>query len=113
MPSVFLLFLLPIGGGIPAGVLLARAHRIAWPVTAGLYLLSDGILALALEPILRLLVSLGNRVRFLSNLGSAFKAAMARSASTLGGAGAGPMALIAIAFGVDPDRKSTRLNSSH
>ena len=35
---VLMLFLLPVGGGIPAGVLLARAKGMAWPVTAGLYL---------------------------------------------------------------------------
>ena len=38
MLSVFMLFLLPVGGGIPAGVLLARANGLSWPVTAGLYL---------------------------------------------------------------------------
>ena len=52
MLPVLMLFLLPIGGGIPAGVLLARVHGLPWPVTAGLYLVSDVILALALEPIL-------------------------------------------------------------
>jgi len=44
-----MLFLIPVGGGIPAGVLLARDKGLAWPVTAGLYLISDILLALAFE----------------------------------------------------------------
>lgn len=102
MLPVFLLFLLPVGGGIPAGVLLAQSAGFAWPITAGLYFVSDLVLALALEPILRLLIYMGSKVVFLANLGSAMKSAMAHSASPFGGKSAGPIALIAIAFGVDP-----------
>ena len=47
MFPVLMLFLIPIGGGIPAGVLLAQTKGLAWPVTAGLYLVSDVMLALA------------------------------------------------------------------
>ena len=65
MLSVFMLFLLPVGGGIPAGVLLARANGLSWPVTAGLYFVSDVVLAVAFEPVLRLLAALGRKVRFL------------------------------------------------
>src|SRR5476649_2234848 len=65
MLPVLMLFLLPVGGGIPAGVLLASSHGLAWPITAGLYLASDLILALTFEPILRLFVTLGKRISFL------------------------------------------------
>jgi len=102
MIPVLLLFLLPIGGGIPAGVLLARSHGLAWPMTAGLYFVSDVILALAFEPILKLLVALGSRVSRLARLSLALKAAMARSVAHFGGTGAGPLMLVLIAFGVDP-----------
>ena len=102
MVPVLMLFLLPVGGGIPAGVLLARSHGLAWPVTAGLYLVSDVLLALAFEPILRLLVRLSRQVPFLTRLGAAMKEVMARSAAHVGGPGAGPFTLILIAFGVDP-----------
>ena len=34
MLGVFLLFLLPVGGGIPAEVLLARSHGLSWGLTA-------------------------------------------------------------------------------
>lgn len=97
-----MLFLLPVGGGIPAGVLLASANGLAWPITAGLYLVSDVILALAFEPILRLFVVLGKRIPFLARLGIAMKTAMARNAAHLGGTASSPFMLILIAFGVDP-----------
>lgn len=101
MVPVLMLFLLPVGGGIPAGVLLARSRGMAWPLTAGLYFVSDVVLALAFEPVLRLLVVLGRKVPFLARLGLAMKLAMARSAAHFG-SGAGPFGLLMIAFGVDP-----------
>jgi hypothetical protein len=102
MVAVLMLFLLPIGGGIPAGVLLARSHGLTWPVTAGLYFASDVILALAFEPVLRLLVVLVSRIPSLTRFRFAMKEAMTRSVAYYGGTGAGPLMLILIAFGVDP-----------
>lgn len=102
MGAVLLLFLLPVGGGIPAGVLLARSKGMAWPVTALVYLGSDVILALLFEPILRAGVAAGRRVPFLARLGAAMKEAQARSAALFRGTGAGPLSLVMIAFGVDP-----------
>jgi hypothetical protein len=97
-----MLFLVPVGGGIPAGVLLASAKGLAWPLTAGLYLVSDVILALAFEPVLRLFIAWGRKLPLLARLGTAMKAATARSVAMVGGASGGPVALVAIAFGVDP-----------
>jgi len=102
MFSVLMLFLIPVGGGIPAGVLLAQSKGLAWPVTAGLYLVSDLMLALAFEPVLRLLAWLGGRVPFLARFSARMKAAMARSAAHFGGIGAGPITLVMISFGSDP-----------
>lgn len=102
MYQVLLLFLIPIGGGIPAGVLLAQSLDLPWYITAGLYFVSDVILALALEPLLYLFVQLGKKVPFLARFGAAMKVAMARTTPKFGGSGAGPFALIAVAFGVDP-----------
>ncbi len=114
MLPVLMLFLLPVGGGIPAGVLLARARGLAWPMTAGLYLFSDVLLALAFEPILRLLAAGAGRVPFLARLGAAMKAAMARSVAPFKGPGAGPFALVMIAFGVDPmTGRATALAAGH
>jgi len=97
-----MLFLIPVGGGIPAGVLLAERTGLAWPVTAVLYFVSDVILAFAFEPILRLLAAVGRRVHFLAKMGDAMAASMERVAAHYGGRAAGPFTLVMIAFGVDP-----------
>ncbi|MCX5794607.1 MAG: hypothetical protein NTY77_03820 [Elusimicrobia bacterium] len=102
MLPVLMLFLIPIGGGIPAGVLLARSHAIAWPVTMGLYFVSDVILAFLFEPVLRLLIAASRRIPPLARFTEVLRQAMTRTAAQYGGGGAGPFALIMIAFGVDP-----------
>jgi len=111
---VLKLFLLPVGGGIPAGVLLARDQGLAWPVTTGLYLFSDVVLALAFEPILRLIAALAGKIRWLARFGAALKAATSRSVAHVGGTSAGPLALVMIAFGVDPmTGRATALAAGH
>jgi hypothetical protein len=100
MLAVLLLFLIPVGGGIPAGVLLAQSKGLAWPVTAGLYCASDVILALALEPVLRLFVFLGRRSERVARFCAVFRQSMMRGLPKI--YGAGPFALILVAFGVDP-----------
>jgi|SRR5436190_17668143 len=99
---VLTLFLIPVGGGIPAGVLMARKIGLAWPVTAALYFVSDVILAFAFEPVLRLLVALGRRMPLLARLAAAIQVGMERVAAHYGGRAAGPFTLVMIAFGVDP-----------
>lgn len=112
--EVFKLFLLPVGGGIPAGVLLARDSGVAWPLTAVTYLVSDLVLALAFEPVLRLFALIFGRFRPLSRLAAAFKAANARSTTQLAGTSTGPLALILVSFGVDPmTGRSTALAAGH
>jgi len=114
MLAVLLLFLIPVGGGIPAGVLLAQSKGLGWGPTASLYLLSDLILALAFEPLLRGFVLLARRSPFLARFGAAMKEAMARSAARIGGPGMGPIALVMIAFGVDPmTGRSAALAAGH
>ncbi len=100
--SVLRLFVIPVGGGIPAGVLLARRQALAWPLTVVLYLISDVLLALAFEPLLRLGSRWGNKSRLGARVGAAFKLASERSVAHFSGTGAGPLALVMIAFGVDP-----------
>ena len=102
MFAVLKLFIIPVGGGIPAGVMLAQAKGVAWPFTALLYLLSDVLLAIIFEPILRLFARIFAKVEFLSRMGALMKEATARSVAHYGGTGAGPLALIMVAFGVDP-----------
>jgi len=100
MIPVLMLFLIPIGGGIPAGVIFARAHGIPWFETSALYLVSDIILALVFEPLMLLVIAAGRKVPFLARLAWAFKAATLQVTRHYNGAG--PYALILIAFGVDP-----------
>jgi hypothetical protein len=100
--SVLTLFVIPVGGGIPAGVLLARRRGLIWPLTAVLYLVSDVLLALAFEPLLHLGSRWGRRSRSVARVGAAFKMATDRSVAHFNGTGAGPLALVMIAFGVDP-----------
>jgi hypothetical protein len=114
MLAVFMLFLLPVGGGIPAGVLLARANGLPWPVTGGLYFVSDVVLALTFEPVLRLLVALGRKVPVLARFGAVIRNAMVRNAAYISGPGTGPMALVMISFGVDPmTGRATALTAGH
>jgi hypothetical protein len=102
MLPVLKLFLIPVGGGIPAGVLLARAKGVAWPVTALLYLFSDVVLAVAFEPVLRIVTTVLGKIPFCVNFAARMKVARARSAAKYGGTGAGPVSLVMISFGVDP-----------
>jgi hypothetical protein len=102
MLPVLMLFLIPVGGGIPAGVLLAKQNGLAWPLVAFLYFVSDVILAFLFEPILRLLVEIGKRVEFIARVAAAMTATMHKTAALYGGVSAGPFTLIMIAFGVDP-----------
>lgn len=100
--SVLKLFLIPVGGGIPAGVLLAKSNGLAWPVMSLIYLVSDIILAVVFEPILRALAFICGKIQFLHRFAAAIKEANARHAAQYQGTAAGPVALILIAFGVDP-----------
>lgn len=114
MLAVLKLFLIPAGGGIPAGVMFAKARGVAWPVTTLLYLVSDVILALLFEPVLRLLAFICGRVSFLARAAAVMKAATARSVHHMSGTGAGPVGLIMIAFGVDPmTGRATALAAGH
>lgn len=101
MLPVLMLFLIPVGGGIPAGVLLARDHHLAWPLTSGLYFISDVILALLFEPVLHLMIMAGRQFPALAKMTEAMRAATRKTAAHYG-VGAGPFGLVMIAFGVDP-----------
>ena len=100
MIPVLMLFLIPVGGGIPAGVLLARNQNLAWPVTMGLYFVSDVMLAFLFEPVLRLVIVIGRKSPAIAHMTDALRNAMSRTTAHYGGAG--PLTLIMIAFGVDP-----------
>ncbi|MDE2039796.1 MAG: hypothetical protein KGO96_08775 [Elusimicrobia bacterium] len=99
--KVLTLFLIPVGGGIPAGVLLARHYALPWPATTALYWLSDVILACLFEPLLKLMVVAGRHVALLGRLAQGLREAVRRT-TALYGESNGPLGLILVAFGVDP-----------
>lgn len=99
--EVFILFLVPVGGGIPAGVILAHKYGIIWPIMAGLYFLSDVVLACVFEPLMLWFMKAAKKsnkmMQFLEN----YKSMLAKSGVNISPS-LGPMALIGISFGVDP-----------
>jgi hypothetical protein len=99
--DVLLLFFLPIGGGIPAGVILAHSRGIEWPVMTLLYLFSDIILACAFEPIMILFMKYGKRVQFFARMSVVMKLMISKTLEHYGNS-SGFFALIMIAFGSDP-----------
>ena len=112
--SVLKLFIIPVGGGIPAGVLLAQAKGLAWPITTGLYLVSDIALALAFEPILRFVSAVVGKIPVLAKFSAALKAVTARSVAHISGTSTGPLALVMVAFGTDPmTGRATALAAGH
>ena len=99
--GVFLVFVTQIGAGIPLGVLMARNADIPIPVTALLYLASDVVLAVTMEPLLALLRWLGRRVDFLGRLGTRL-ARFSGAAGLQGNGVRGPLGLILFSFTVAP-----------
>ncbi|MBC7538023.1 MAG: hypothetical protein H7281_04330 [Bacteriovorax sp.] len=99
--DVLLLFFLPIGGGIPAGVMLAQKRGFEWPVMMLLYLFSDVILACAFEPFMLLFMKYGKRIQFFARVSEVMKLMIAKSLEHYGNS-TGIFPLIMIAFGADP-----------
>jgi len=99
--GAFFLFCVPIGGGIPAGVLMARAAGVSPPGMAFLYFLSDIVLAFTFEPILIVLSWIGRWVPVLGRMGAALRSFATRAGGTQAGV-RGPLGLVLVTFGVDP-----------
>lgn len=99
--EVFLLFAVPVGGGIPAGVLLAKARGVDWVTMTALYFVSDLLLAILFEPMMILYMWAVQRSNFLAKFHESLKKTTSR---TIAGFGAtpGPFLLVIIAFGIDP-----------
>jgi len=99
--GAFFLFCVPIGGGIPAGVLMARTAGVSPAIMAVLYFVSDIVLAFTFEPFVRFISWLGHYLPPVAWLVSAMRGLAARSGATAGGA-KGPIGLILVSFGIDP-----------
>jgi hypothetical protein len=99
--GAFLLFLIPIGGGIPLGVLMGRDAGLSPLVMAGMYFVSDIFMAVTHEPFFWLLGWLANLIPALGKVREFFRKASAASGLSDDGA-QGPLGLILFSFTVDP-----------
>lgn len=99
--DVFLLFSIPVGGGIPAGVLLGQKQGLGWLTMTLIYFVSDIVLALYFEPLLKLVLYLTDKFEITQRLKGAFAQSTQMILQRFG-SDPGPFMLIAIAFGVDP-----------
>lgn len=99
--DILLVYLIPFGGGIPAGVMLAQSRGVDWPMMMFVYFISDLILACAFEPTMHLLIKYGKKNEFLVRVGEAMKLMIQKTMEHYGNS-SGIFALIMIAFGVDP-----------
>lgn len=99
--EVLLLFLIPVGGGIPAGIVLAKQRGFSWFVTTGVYIVSDLILACVFEPIMLLFLRASQEKPFFTRLRMAF-ALTTQKLTAKYGLRPRPLSLILITFGTEP-----------
>lgn len=99
--DVFLLFAIPIGGGIPAGVVLAQSKGIGWIAMTILYFISDVCLAFVFEPCMKVFGYFAKRSEFLQRFVENMKLTTNKTIAAYG-QNPGPFLLVLIAFGVDP-----------
>jgi uncharacterized membrane protein len=99
--DVLMLFLIPIGGGIPGGVVLAHSRGIVWPVMMTLYFISDVILAFVFEPVMLLVIRASQSSVFLKRVVETLRMSTQKTTARFG-THLGPLTLILISFGVDP-----------
>lgn len=99
--DVFMLFTIPIGGGIPAGVVLAQSRGIGWLAMMVLYLVSDIVLAFVFEPMMMVFLKIAEHVPFLQRVRENSQEFTRKTIARYGHK-PGPLLLILIAFGVDP-----------
>jgi hypothetical protein len=99
--EVLVLFLIPIGGGIPAGVVVAAKYGLSIPVMCVLYFISDVVLACAFEPLMLLFIRKSKTSPKLQRIRAVLTEATKHSRERFG-LTPGPFALILITFGTDP-----------
>jgi hypothetical protein len=99
--GAFLLFLIPIGGGIPLGVIMGTDAGVSPPMLALMYFVSDIFMAVTHEPFFWLLAWLANIFPALGKVRDFFaKASGAAGLKDEGGHG--PLGLVLFSFTVDP-----------
>lgn len=99
--DVLLLFLIPAGGGIPAGILLAKKLGFDGLGTTAIYAVSDVIAACAYEVLLLAFLAASQNRPFFMRLRIAFRMASEKLTAKYG-LHPGPISLILISFGTEP-----------
>jgi hypothetical protein len=99
--EVLTLFLIPWGGGIPAGVILGKTRGLEWPLMTGLYFISDVILACVFEPLMLLFIKAAKHSPRLLRWVEAYKKSLEKSGFKQA-LSPRPLSLIVLSFGVDP-----------
>lgn len=99
--DVFVVFMIPFGGGIPAGVVLGHSRGLGWPLMTLVYICSDIVLAIIFDSLIYSLKYLSRRYTLLLKMGIALRLSVAQTTARFGAA-PGPLSLILISFGVDP-----------
>jgi hypothetical protein len=99
--GVFLIFATQIGAGIPLGVIRARDAGLHPAFTSLLYVASDVVLAVTMEPMLAGLRWVSRRVPFLARIGTLL-GRLSGGAGLQEGGVRGPLGLILVSFSVSP-----------
>lgn len=95
--DVLVLFIVPFGGGIPAGVILANNRAIPWFEMIGLYFISDCLLAIVFEPVMHTVRKSAAFSRMNPKIKTDYIKNMARF-----GFKPNPFSLVIFTFGADP-----------
>src|SRR6478735_8661325 len=77
--QVFLLYLIPVGGGIPAGLVLAQSRGVTWPESMVLYFISDVVQACIVELLIVLFVFFSRYSLTLARFVAALRESTART----------------------------------
>lgn len=99
--AVFLLYSIPFGPGIPGGVLLAKKYGLSWVWMELVYFLSDVVQAVWFEALLLWAIAHAKKSEKMRRVAVIMREYLRRTTAPFGTAG-GPVALVTIAFGVDP-----------
>src|SRR3569833_2320296 len=99
--GAFLLFLVPIGGGIPLGILMARQAGLSIVAVVLMYLGSDLLSALVVEPFVAATRRLGPKRPAIRRLGERLSR-LTQGAGLQGSGAWGPLGLVLLCFSVVP-----------
>ncbi len=99
--EVLVLFLIPIGGGIPVGVVLAHKYGMSWEFSSLLYFISDVMLACVFEPLMLIFLAKTKHIPAMIKTREAFLKTT-HSLIARYGLHPSPFALVVITFGSDP-----------